>query len=405
MNCVGYTKFALAGFGWQSGLKLSVIGLSFVKIFFLARLLKPTDFGLFALVLITIGILEAFTESGINYTIIQSKHTIEEFVDTAWIVSIIRGTLIGIIMILSGRLLSQFYAEPALVGLTALAALIPLIKGFINPALVTFQKQLEFHKESLFHLSRHVVEATLAVGLALVWPSVTVLVVALIGAALFEVVVSFLIIRPRPRLGFNRERGREIWQNARGLTLQAALNYVVENVDDLLLGKILGTYQLGLYHNAYGLTHKLTYEPAKSANHGLFPIFTRLDNEKSRQRRAFYKSVLSLGFVLLLVASVLSFLAEPLVRLVLGEQWLAIVPIVPILAAAGLLQAFSSLSYNLLNANKQYALINVNLLVQVVLLVTLLVWLGSTYGLVGAAWAILLTRLLTAPVVLYMIRP
>lgn len=402
---MGYTRFALAGFGWQSGLKLSLIVLSFIKIFFLARLLTPADFGLFALVLITLGILEAFTESGINYTIIQSKNTIEEFVDTAWIVSIVRGCLIGGTMLVAGLFLGRFYGEPALPGLVALAALIPVLKGFINPALVTFQKQLQFDKESAFHLSRHVVEAVMAVGLALIWPSVTVLIIALIISASFEVMMSFALIKPRPTLRFNTERGREIWNNARGLTLQAALNYVVENVDDLLLGKLLGTYQLGLYHNAYGLSHKLTYEPAKSANHGLFPIFTRLHDDYGRQRSAFFRSLFVLGGVLVLVALVLAILAEPIVRLTLGEQWLAIVPIVPILAVAGLIQAFSSLSYNLLNANKRYNLINLHLLTQVVILVFLLIWLSSSYGLVGAALAILLTRLITAPFVFYMIRP
>ena len=86
---MGYTKNAISGFSWQTLLKLIQNGLSVIKIFVLARLLSPNDFGMFSLITIALGLVEAFTETGINFTILQSKKSVRYFLDTAWVIAII----------------------------------------------------------------------------------------------------------------------------------------------------------------------------------------------------------------------------------------------------------------------------------------------------------------------------
>lgn len=83
MEVVGYTKNAISGFSWQTILKVLQSALVVLKISILARLLSPTDFGTFSLITIALGIVEAFTQTGVNFTILQSKRSITYFVDTA----------------------------------------------------------------------------------------------------------------------------------------------------------------------------------------------------------------------------------------------------------------------------------------------------------------------------------
>ena len=83
MVAMGYKQYAIAGFSIQSLQKVFIFFLNFLKITILARLLKPTDFGLFSLVMIAIGLTESFTQTGINTTIVQSKKDINYFLDTA----------------------------------------------------------------------------------------------------------------------------------------------------------------------------------------------------------------------------------------------------------------------------------------------------------------------------------
>ena len=120
------------------------MGVVLFKISVLARLLSPEDFGLFSLVMIALGIIEASTETGVNLTIINSKQSLNYFLNTAWVIAIVRGFLIGILMVAVGLLMSNYFGEPELSWLVALAALVPVIKGFINPAIISLRRSYDF---------------------------------------------------------------------------------------------------------------------------------------------------------------------------------------------------------------------------------------------------------------------
>jgi lipopolysaccharide exporter len=400
-NQMGYTKNAVSGFSWQMVLKIGVAVITLTKIYFLARLLSPADFGLFSLITIALGVSEATTQTGVNVTIIQSKQSVSYFIDTAWVISIIRGMSIGIIMVLLGIVMSRFYQQPMLLGMIALASLVPAIKGFINPSIVKLQKELRFFEDSSYRLALVVVDGIAAVGLAWVFHSVVSLVLALIVAAIFEVMISQLMFKTRPKFSYLKSRGALILNNAKWLSFSALLTYLHENLDNLLIGKLTNTHQLGIYHNGYGLSHKANYEFAKSAIHGTFPIFTKLQGQTKRLLSAFLKSG---GVTLLLVTATsapLLLFPDFFVKLVLGDQWLEVIPLVRWLTLAGILQSMTSLIYNVLIAQGKYLLMNVHLTISVILLVVFIIIFSSNAGLLGAVIGVFLSRLVSLPIVIY----
>ncbi len=398
---MGYTKHTISGFSWQTVLKVLTMATILIKTFFLARILTPTDFGLFALIAIALGIAEATTETGVNLTIIQSKRSIKYFIDTAWVIAIIRGFIIGIIMVLMGLIMSKFYKEESLTILVAIAALVPIVKGFINPSIILFHKNLEFFKDSAFKFTIILFDATVAVILALLFKSVSALIFALILGGLFEVLLSFLIFSDKPVFNYIPSRAKLIFANAKGLTISAALSYINENIDDFLLGKIIGTFSLGLYHNAYSLGHKTNYDFAKSVNHSILPVFTKISDEKNRLKKAFVKSLVVTALITI-GASIPLFIAPNLiVSIILGEQWLSIVPNLYFFVIAGILQSISIIFYTLFYVKKRYSTVNFHLLVTIVTLVTLLLLLPAKYGLQGAGVALVTSRLVSLPFLFY----
>lgn len=398
---MGYTKNTISGFSWQTILRVLTMITVLVKTFFIARILTPEDFGIFALIAIALGIAEATTETGVNLTIIQSKKSIKYFIDTAWVIAIIRGFIIGIVMVLMGLLMSNFYQEESLTILIAVAALVPIVKGFINPSIVLFHKNLEFFKDSVFKFSVVLFDATMAVVLALAFKSVISLVLALIAGGIFEVIISFLIFTNKPRFHYIPSRAKAIFSNAKGLTVAAALSYINENVDDFLLGKIIGTYSLGLYHNAYSLGHKVNYDFARSINHSVLPIFTKIADEVGRLRKAFIKSIVVTTLITTCLSLPLLIAPKLIVNLVLGEQWLSIVPHLYLFVIAGVLQSISIIFHALFYSKKKYSTVNFHLLLTVILLITLLLILPGKYGLQGAGVALVVSRLIPLPYIFY----
>ena len=398
---VGYTKKAISGFSWQTVLKLLQSGLTVLKVSILARLLSPEDFGMFSLITIALGIVEAFTETGVNFTILQSKHSISYFVSTAWVIAIVRGFSIAILMVLLGMFMGSFYSEPQLPLYIGIAALVPIIKGFINPSIVSLHKKLDFFKDSAYRLSLSMIDVTIAVIFGFWLQSFMAMIVAMIGTALFEVVISFLLFETKPTFRYIHSRAKAIYSNAKWLSVSALLSYAHENVDNFILGRTIGTYQLGLYHNGYTLGHKVNYDLSKSAYHGTLPIFTKIAADRERLVRAFRKSFIATSGIALLLSLPLFFFAKPIVLLVLGENWLSIVPYVPFLTLAGLLQAVSMQVITLFMATRKFKYSNLYLAVTVGTLVPLITILSQSQGIMGAALALIISRTVGLPILIW----
>lgn len=397
---MGYTKQAIKGFGWNSFLRVATMGLTVVKISILARLLSPDDFGLFSLVMIALGITEAVTETGINVTMVQSKQSVKYFLNTAWVIAILRGFLIGSLMVVLGLFMTKYYHQPQLAILVALAALIPIIKGFINPAIISMSKELRFFRESLYYLLLVVTEVIFAIVLGLILKSVLALILALVASAIFEVLISFIFFKDKPQFEYLPSRGKTILENAKGLTLSAALNYLHENSDDFILGKVIGIHGLGLYHNAYALAHKVNYEPTKAITHSTFPVYTKIADDHQRLKRGFLRSLAVTCGLISLTSLPLLVAPHLVVSLLLGEQWLEIVPVLKWLVFAGVLQSISIVIYNLFLAKSAYKLMNFHLFLSITLMVSLMLVLPGKYGLLGGSLAIFLSRLLSMPLLI-----
>lgn len=398
---MGYMKNTISGFSWQTVLRFASMAIVIIKIMFIARILSPNDFGLFALIAIALGIAEATTETGVNLTIIQSNRSIKYFLDTAWVIAIARGFIIGIIMVLMGIALSNFYNEDSLKILIATAALVPVIKGFINPSIVLFHKNLQFFKDSLFRFTIILFEATATVLLAMLLQSVSALVFGLIAGAIFEVVLSFIIFKDRPVFNFITSRAKVIFANTKGLSISAALSYLNENVDDFILGKTIGTFSLGLYHNAYSLGHKTSYDFAKSAHHSILPVFTRIADDSERLKRAFLKSLAVTVVIATGLSIPLLVAPEFIVLLILGEKWLSITPYLYLFITAGILQSITVIFQALFFAKKKYSVINFHLLITVIALITLMLLLPGKMGIHGAGIALVTSRVFSLPFLFY----
>lgn len=400
---MGYTRSAVFGFGWSSLHQLGSGLITAAKLAILARFLVPHDFGLASLIIIAIGITESFTQTGVNVTFIQSQRPVSYYVDTAWVIAIIRGALIAALVAVLGLLFSLLYHEPSLQVLGVAAAFVPLIKGFINPSIVQFQKNLNFRADSFYKLTNLLVEAMVTVAIVLFYtPSVWAFVAGMLVAACVEVILSWMVCRPHPRFVYTASKGKDILNNATGLSIGAILSYLADNLDNVIVGKLLGVSVLGGYQNAYALSHKFTYNIAYAFSHSSLPVFAKVASEKDRLKRAYLKSLISLAALLSILSLPFIIFPSLVVRIVYGPQWVYLASLVPWLAVAGIMHGLFTTTYTVCIAKKAYFSMNIHRIC-VLLLFTVLSWiLAPKYGVLGIGAALLVSRLVLLPPALFM---
>ncbi len=400
---MGYTKIAIKGISWMSILRIITRALSFFKIAVLARVLTPSQFGVFGIASLALAFLEILTETGVNIILIQVKKDIKEYIDSAWVVSIIRGVIIFLGIIVTAPFVASFFNTPGALGILLLISLVPLIRGFINPAVVKFQKELGFKYEFWFRTTLFFVDALVTVIFALITHSVYSLVFGLLVGALLEVILSFILIKPIPKLKFQINYLREIFHKGKWITASSILNYFGDNGDDIVVGRLLGASTLGVYQMAYKISILPISEISDVVNKVIFPVYSKIEEDRYRLRKAFIKttSIVSLGTIILGIL-IFSF-PETIITIILGPQWLSAVLVLKTLSLYGVLRGILSPASAVFLAIGKQEYVTLMTFVRFGALIITIVPFVSMFGMVGAVYSVIFSAIAEIPVILFLL--
>lgn len=398
---MGYTKDTIKGISWMGGLRFTTRIVSFAKTAILARILLPVQFGTYGIAALALALLEVLTETGVNVVLIQEKEGVEKYINSAWVISIVRGTIMALFIFVSAPFVAQFFQSEDSLILLQLIAIVPFLRGFINPSIVKFQKELAFHKEFWYRFSVFAVDATAVIIFAFYTRAAVSLVFGLIIGVLFEIVLSFLIIKPRPYLTFEKEYLKKILHRGKWITASGIFNYFFHNGDNIVVGKILGTTSLGLYQMAYAFSILPITEVADVFSRVTFPIYTRISEDRARLKIAFLKTIAGVSFLTAPFGFLLFFFPREIIGIILGEKWLGAVTVLPILAIFGVVRAISGSTSALFLAVGKQEYVTIVTMVSILGLGVSIVPLVVKYGIIGAGISALIGSLAALPVFLY----
>ena len=257
---------------WVFALRMTNRGLGLVRIIVLARLLSPEDFGLFGIAILSISVLETFSNTGFKAAIIQRQENTESYLDTAWTVSVIRGIFLFLCLIFSSPYIAEFFNSSQAEMVIRVIAISTLLFGFRNIGVLFFQKELEFNKQFTYELSGTLVELTVAIILAIKLQNIWALVYGNLAANFVRLFLSYLIHPYRPRLKFDMERFRELFGFGKWVLGSGILIFLITQGDDIFVGKVLGVAALGLYQMAYTFSNLPATEICHVISQVTFPV-------------------------------------------------------------------------------------------------------------------------------------
>jgi lipopolysaccharide exporter len=398
---MGYFKHAAKGITWMGALRATIRGLTFVRLAILARLLSPQEFGLFGIASIFLALLEIITETGINVFFIQKEGELDEYKNAAFVVSIFRGLVISLILVATAPFVVKFFHSPQSLSLILLISIVPFIRGFINPAVVKFQRDLEFNKEFLLRVLIFIGDTLVAITVGIITKSAICLVLGMITGVVIEVIISQMMIKPRPKFEFNTLKIKHIFSRGKWVTLSGVLQYIYSNTDSIVIGRMLNTLDLGYYQMAYKISTLPITEISDIFYKVTFPVFVRFNDDKERLRKAFLKTLLTVSVLVIPIGLCLFFFSKEIVMIVLGEKWMGIVNILKILSIYGIVRAASGEFPALfLSVKKQEYVMFVSLFSVIVILISIIP-LVLKYGVIGAGISVLIGTVLTLPLIVY----
>jgi O-antigen/teichoic acid export membrane protein len=331
------------GAAWMIFMRLCDRLLGLVSTLILARLLLPSDFGLVAMAMSFIALIELAGAFSFEVALIQRAEPTRAHYDTAWTMNLGFALMCAAITALMGPVAAVFYDEPRLTLLMALLAIGWAISGFENIGVVNFRRQMNFAREFQFMFGKRLAGFVVTLVLAFLWRSYWALVVGQTTVRCVGVLLSFLMEPYRPRLSIAARR--DLLSFSGWLLVNNALNFALSRFPHFLVGKVSGPGALGIYTVSTEFARLPSTELSAPINRAAFAGLARLTHDPAELNRIFAQ-VVGASFALTLPASVgLAMISSQLVQVILGANWSDAAPVLAIVALAGAIEGVSANFY------------------------------------------------------------
>jgi len=307
------------GVGWSISARMIGRMIDFVTLLVLARVLGPADFGLTALAMTLIVILETVLEIPLTQALTRLRHVEKSHLDTAFTLGLLRGLVFSAIVAGAAWPFSKIYSDPRLLGLLMALSLGPIARGFYSPGMVRFFKELRFREVFI----TQVVGKLLAAGLSVLvlylgggyWAIVTNTVVASAGATL----ISYLLAPYRPALSL--AKFREFSGFLGWFSCGQAVSAVNWQFDRVLLGNFLSKEEFGKYTMAGDIAALPTQSLIGPAMQPLISAFSNINDDFDRMKKAYLKASYFTMMLAMPVCVLMSVCADLIISLILNDRW------------------------------------------------------------------------------------
>lgn len=374
------------GAAWMVGVRLLDRSVGLISTFVLARILLPADFGLVTLAMTVIAIIEVWSEFSFDLALIRDQTAERDQYDTAWTLTLIRSLIVASALGLGAGQISHFFDEPRLANVLYVLALASLLEGAHSIRIVDFRKELNLHKEFSFLMTARLVQFVVTITLAFLWQDYWALVCGILVNRLVRLVLSYIMAPYRPRLTLCAIG--ELFRFSSWIVVNSVLNFVITRLDTIILGRLTGVSAVGLYSMGYEISNMATTELVWPISRAIFPGFAKFADRKAELMRSYNLSLSVIVLVALPATTGIAMTADYFVPILLGEKWLAVIPLIQVLSVYGGLRVLIANTGALYLAVNRPYLISIMAGVNLAVLAPMMVWLVQSYGAIGAAWAV-----------------
>jgi PST family polysaccharide transporter len=362
----------------------------------LAHLLSPSDFGLMALATLAYGALGLFQDLGLGATLVLRQDFDEEEMGTILTLLFITSLAVTAIVIALAPVAASLLDQPRLNELLPVLAISAVFSTFAWFYESMFQREMEFKKRFVGQVVQTVTLAVTSIGLAIAGLGVWALVIGQVTSMLVLSSVYLAMASRRIRPRFDRGVAREVVRSGRGFLAQGWLAWISENVDYLVVGRVLGEAQLGFYSMAYRLGELTHFGIADPVAKITFPAFARMRSQGEDITTTYLSALRLVALLACVIGAVLSGAARPFTLGVFGSNW---EPMIGPLAVLGIWAAVVPLQVTigwLLNSTGHAGTVGTVTAILLIPAIPLLI-VAAHVGATAVSWVILLQALLQVP--------
>jgi PST family polysaccharide transporter len=374
----------LSGVAWKATRRVvSTVARTGVVVV-LARLLTPADYGIAGMALVVTSFALILTDPALGAALIQSSTIDERDRSTVFWLAVGIGTVLTVLGVAASGLVADFFGEPQVQNLFIATSLCLWVVSLSVAHRALLTRKLAYRSLEIREMVAIVIGGVVSIVVALAGFGPWAIVSNFIAYAVVSTVLAWVLLRWRPRAMFSRASARRLGGFSSKVFSASLLTWGNQNLDTVLVGRVLGPAPLGAYSIAYNTMQMPVTFVAGTVHQALTPAYSRIQRDRDRLERAWLRSRRTSVALVAPALALMLVLAPDVVSVLFGEQWdKAVVPL-QLLCLGGLANSLSSLNWSLLQARGEGGV-----LVRLTILSSIVTWsafvLGLRWGIVGVA--------------------
>jgi O-antigen/teichoic acid export membrane protein len=320
-------KRAVSGGFVTVGAQVAKFILNFAAAAVLARLLNPREFGLVGMVLGVTGLVGIFRELGLSTATVQRETITQQQVSNLFWINVGVSGLLTLVCIALAPFVAWFYRDPRVTGIMLAMSVTFLLTGSTVQHCALLTRQMRFSALALIEVSSLVIGFTTACVLAWRGFGYWALVTQQLAYAACYLALTWWTSGWRPGVPRRNSGVRPMLSFGAHLTVADLVGRLSLNTDNILLGRFYGAEPLGLYTRANVLLARPLEQVLTPISSVLIPVLSRLQADPARYRRTLMRAYSMFAIVVFPFAAMCLALARPIVLVVLGPKWAAVIPL------------------------------------------------------------------------------
>jgi PST family polysaccharide transporter len=297
-----------------------------------ARMLTPTEFGVFALAVLVVNLFDYVKDLGVASALVQNRRDWGVLAPTGLSLSILFGLAASGLLAATADLAAGALGEPELDGLIRVLAIGLAISALSTIPLAWLRRSMNFSARLIPEFAGAVAKTGLTIGLAATGFGVWSLAYGQLAASVVMTLLYWRAAHIRPTIGLDRHVSAELIRFGLPVTAVTLLAYAIYNVDYLAIGQRLGATDLGFYTLAYRVPELVVLSLCVVVSEVLFSALSMRQDDRDGLIGHYLQALTVVAALTVPIGVGLALVAKPLVATLYGVDYAASAPILSVLA-------------------------------------------------------------------------
>lgn len=320
----------------------------FIISIILARLLSPFEFGIIGILTIFLTVFEGLIDGGFTNALIQAEKVDEHDYNTVFIFNLSLSCFFYMLFYYSAPVIGYFFNDNALSLYARVLGTVLIINAFSIVQRTILTKAIDFKYQAIISITSTLVSGVLGIWMAYAGCGVWSLIAQQISRALITTLMFWINSKWYPKIEFSVESFKKLFSFGWKIMVSTLIGTIGTEIYSAVIGKVYTKEALGLYTRAKQFTDVVSIKLTSIIRRVTFPAFSSIQQDDEYLVSTYRKMLRLVTLISCSALMILGAIAEPMVRVLLGEQWAECAPYLVLLCFVWFFYAPNVLNLNLL---------------------------------------------------------